>query len=113
MLEHHADAQFARVRRIGDGDLLPLPHHFAGIGLDHAVDHLHQRAFARAVLAEHSVNLTRHDGKIDVVVGDDRGVDLGDAGELEPRRRALRSGTRLLLRHARTSSQIRLLFADR
>src|SRR5262249_32308831 len=64
----------------------------AGIGLHDAIDDLHQRRLAGAVLAEHRVDFARQDGEVDAVVGDDRGIDLGDSLELETGRRALAPG---------------------
>ena len=52
----------------------------------HAVDDLHQRRLAGAVLAEHRVDLARQHREVDAVVGDDRRVDLADAAQLEARR---------------------------
>ena len=83
MLEHHADAQLPRMRGIRDDDRLAFPAHFAGIGLDNAVDDLHQRALAGAVFAEHRVNLARHDGQRNVLVRDDAWIDLGDAAQFD------------------------------
>ena len=69
-------------------------------GLDDAVDDLHQRGLAGAVFAEHRVDLAGQHVEVDVVVGDDAGVSLGDAAEREARRaRARFTGIREI-RHA-------------
>ena len=80
MLEHHADAQALRVAGVLDGDLLAFPDDLAFVGLDHAVDDLHQRAFAGAVFAQQRVDLVALDGERDVVVGQAAGILLGHAG---------------------------------
>ena len=87
MLEHHADAERACVAWIGNGHKLPVPANRPGIWLDDAVDDFHQRRFAGAIFAKHRVDLSGHDAKIDAVVGDDAGIGLGDAGELQARAR--------------------------
>ena len=71
---------------------LALPEHLRLRSVDHAVDDLHQRRLAGAVLAEHGVDLAGHDGEIDAVVGDDRRIDLADAAHFEPRRLPSRAG---------------------
>ena len=83
MLEHHRDAEASRPRRIRDDDGLAVPADGPRVGTHDAVDDLHQRRFPRAVLAQHGVNLAWRDGEVDRIVGDDRGIGLGDAGEGE------------------------------
>ena len=83
VLEDHADAEPARARRIGDDDGLAFPRDRPGVGLDRAVDDLHQRRLAGAVLAQHRVDLAGQNREVDAGVGDDARVDLRDAGELE------------------------------
>ena len=107
MLEDHADAELARDLGAGDVDLAPFPQQRAGVGALDAVNELHQRALARAVLAEQRVDLARHDAQIDVVVRQDAGIALGDADQLEPGSfrhrvglRAGRFGTVRLVAHA-------------
>ena len=60
MLEHHRDAERTGLRGAGDLHRTAVDAQFAGIGADNAVDHLHQRALARAVFAEHGDDLARH-----------------------------------------------------
>ena len=87
MLEHHADAQPAGARRIGDDGLHPLPQDLAGIGVQHAVDDLHQRGFAGAVLAQQRMDLARLQDEIDAVVRQTARKALGDAAQFKPVRR--------------------------
>ena len=95
MLEHHADAEAARLLRAGDRDLAAVPADRARIGLEHAVDDLDQRALAGAVLAEQGMDLARQHRKPDVVVGEHAaGVAFANAAQLEPR------GRRCLVIHA-------------
>ncbi len=54
-------------------------------GLGHAVDDLHQRALAGAVLAQHGVDLAGAHLEVDVVVRDHRRIALGDAAQDEAR----------------------------
>ena len=87
VLEHHADAQRARLLRVAHVHRLAVPSHAAFVGLDRAVDDLHQRRLAGAVLAQHRVGLARLHGQRDVVVGHHRRVALGDALQLQAGRR--------------------------
>ena len=52
-------------------------------GVVEAVEHVHQRGLAGAVLAQQGVDLARLDDEVDVVVGDQRAEALGDAAQLE------------------------------
>ena len=90
VLEHHADAELARLRRVGHRHRPAVPEDRAGVGLADAVDDLHQRRLAGAVLAQHRVDLAGLHAEVDAVVGDDRRIDLGDAGEPQPRHRGRR-----------------------
>src|SRR5205085_547620 len=56
----------------------------AFVGLDGAVDDLHQRRLARAVLAQHGMRLARLHDQRDAAVGDDAGVGLGDVRQFKP-----------------------------
>ncbi len=80
MLEHHRHARLA----------VPLDR--ARVGLHHAVDDLHQRGLARAVLAEHRVDLARGDVETDAVEREHGGVALDDAGKPEERLDGVFSG---------------------
>ena len=55
--------------RVADVHRLAVPQHAALVGPDRAVDDLHQRRLAGAVLAQHRVGLARQHGERDVVVG--------------------------------------------
>ena len=57
MLEDHAEAERARSDGRRDRDGLAIEEDFSGIGLDDAVEDLHQRRLARAVFAQERVNL--------------------------------------------------------
>ena len=52
-------------------------------GALHAVEDLHQRRLAGAVLAADGVDLAFLDGEVDAVVGDDAREALGDADQLD------------------------------
>ena len=89
VLEHHADAERARARAglaIATGLPFPEDRRRRPAATD-AVDDLHQRRLAGAVLAQHRVDLAGQHDEVDAVVGDDRGIDLGDAATAEARRR--------------------------
>ncbi len=86
VLEHHADAQTARLGRVADMDLLAFPLDRAGIGVLHAVDDLDQRALAGAVLAEKGVNLAGRKRQIDGIVREAARKLLGDAAKGQSRR---------------------------
>ena len=79
VLKHHADAECARLRRRFDLNFLSVPEDFTCVRLGYAVDHFHQRGFARAVFAQYGVNFTRCDGQADVVIGTHGAVDFGHA----------------------------------
>src|SRR4029077_6808867 len=51
--------------------------------MDQAVNDVHQRRFAGAVLADQGVDLARAHGQVDVVVGDHAGPRLRDAAQVE------------------------------
>jgi hypothetical protein len=83
VLEHHADAQRARLLRVAHLHRLAVEVHAALVGLDRAVDDLHQRALAGAVLAQHGVDLAGLHRQADVVVGRTAGYCLLMPLELE------------------------------
>ena len=86
VLEHHADAELARRLGVGHPDRFTVPADLAGIGLHDPVDHLDERGFAGAVFAEQRVDFARQHRERNVVVGQNAGKALGDAGQLQPRR---------------------------
>ena len=71
VLEHHADAQAPRGLGVRKRDLAPLPQDAPFVGGAAAVEHLDERGFARAVLAQSRVDLAGHHGEVDAVVGDE------------------------------------------
>ena len=71
----------ARRGRAGDLDLAAIPEHLAGIGLDRAVDDLHQRRLAGAVFTQHGMDLAGLNRQVDAVVGYDGRILLGDAAK--------------------------------
>ena len=79
MLEHHRDAERPCRDRIRDAHRLALPLDLARIGLHGAVDDLHERALAGAVLAQHRMDLALGQLEADAVERDHRGVALDDA----------------------------------
>jgi hypothetical protein len=83
VLVDHADAERARLGRALHAHRLPVPAHLALVGLHGAVDDLHHRRLAGAVLAEHGVDLAGLDAQRDLVVGADRRVLLADAAEFQ------------------------------
>ena len=86
VLKHHGHAQLARLLRAVNAHALAVKAHFARIGLDGAIDDLHQRAFARAVFTQHGMNFARLHGERDAVIGQNAGVLLGNALQLKARR---------------------------
>ena len=76
MLVDHADAARYRVRRTGDLHQLAVQQDLTFVRLGQTVQHVHQGRLARAVLAEEGVDLAPPHVQIDVVVGDDAGIQL-------------------------------------
>ena len=85
LLEHHADAERHRIARRGDGHLPAVDQDRARVGRDKAVDELHQRRFAGAVLAEERQHLAFRDVQADRVVGDEIAVAFAQALEADER----------------------------
>ena len=83
VLVDHADPAGDGVRRAGQGDLFAVEQDRPLIGLGQPVEDVHERGLAGAVLAEQRVDLAGPDLEIDVVVGDDTRIALGDAAHLE------------------------------
>ena len=76
MLEHHSDAQVpGSVRRV-DVDGIAAPADLAAVRAQHAVDDLHQRALAGAVLAEQRMDAPGHHVHGDLLVGPHAGKAL-------------------------------------
>ena len=95
MLEHHADAARAGLRRSGKNHFLAAPTHFAVAGLNQSVDDFDQRRLSRPVLAEKRMDLLRPNIDVDRFVGEKIAVALGQAHRLEQRRFAgMQAGSR-------------------
>ncbi len=86
VLVDHADAAVDGVRWAGDLDGLPVEQDLARVRRGQAVEDVHERRLAGAVLAEQGVDLAGPHVEVDAVVGDDARVALGDAAHLERRR---------------------------
>ena len=92
VLVDHADAGADGLGRRTEYLLLSVDVYFAFVGPVETVQHPHQRALARAVLAEKCVYFSRCYVKRDVGVCHDAGETLGDAAHFHPADPALRSG---------------------
>ena len=86
VLEHHRDAERARLVRALDLDRPALPAELPGVGVDRAVDDLHQRRLARPVLAEQRMERAGLDLDRHIVERDQRPEDLGHVMGFERRR---------------------------
>ena len=86
VLVDHADPAVDRVGRTRDLDRFAVEQDLALVGFGQPVEDVHQGGLAGTVLTEQGVDLARAHGKVDVVVGQDAGVALGDAAHLEGRR---------------------------
>ena len=75
---HHAHAAINRVARADQFDGLPVDTHLAFVGVVQAVDNVHQRAFARPVLAQQRQNLTPVQFKADLIVRQHTGKSFSD-----------------------------------
>ena len=87
MLKHHADAHGPGGFRAGDMDQLPVESNLSGIGLHDAIDHLHQRRLACAILPEQRMDFPGRHGKADIVIGKHARKGLGDAFQIQTARR--------------------------
>ena len=83
VLEHHGDAQRTRLLRRFHTYRLAIDGNAAFVSLHSAVDDLHQRGFAGAVLTQHGMDLSRLYRERDSLVGCDTGVALGNVGKLQ------------------------------
>ena len=83
VLEHHADAEFARLRRAGHLHRLAVPADLAFVGPHGAVNNLHQRRLAGAVFTQHGMDLAWRDLQVDAVVRLHRRILLADVDEFE------------------------------
>ena len=97
VLEHRLDAGVARARRVPARLALTAHQNFPAGRLDRAGEHLDQRRFAGAVIAEKAYDLAAIDVEIDAADREDPSVGLGDAFQFDqpfahPRFSAERSG---------------------
>ncbi len=83
VLEHHPDADLDRIGGRGEVHLGAVDGDRALVRLLHAVEDLHQRGLAGAVLTDQRVHGRCPDGDVDVVVGDHAGEALGHAPDLD------------------------------
>ncbi len=86
-LVHHADPRCPGIARRAEMHRMPIEPHLALILGVHAGDDLHQRGFARAVLADKPMDLAGRGGKIHRAQGRDAAERLGDPGKFQQRRR--------------------------
>src|SRR5260370_17095563 len=80
---HHADAQCDGVARADDARGLAVDDNLPGVRMDQAVEDVHQRRLAGAVLADKGVDLARAHRQVDVVVGDHPRPRLRDPAQLK------------------------------
>ena len=83
MLVHHPDPAVDRVLRRLEDDLFAVQQDLALVGPVEAVEDVHQRGLAGAVLAEQGVHLAAPQVEIDAVVRDDPGKPLRDPAKLQ------------------------------
>jgi hypothetical protein len=83
VLVNHADARSNGVAGTGEGDRLVVDEDLALVGLVEAVEDVHERGLARAVLTEQPVDLAGTDDQVDALVGDDARKPLCDPPQLE------------------------------
>ncbi|BCB85299.1 hypothetical protein Psuf_026120 [Phytohabitans suffuscus] len=79
----HADARVDRVAGAADLHRLVVDQDLALVGLEQAVEDVHERRLAGAVFAQEGVDLPWLHRQVDVVVGDQVTEPLGDAAQLE------------------------------
>ncbi len=80
---HHADTPGDGVGWAGDAHLITVEQDLTLVRRGQAVQDVHERRLARAVLSQQRVDLPRAHVEVDVVVGDHAGIALGDAAHLE------------------------------
>ena len=79
---HHADPEADRVARSAYVHHLAVDQDLARIRMHQAVEDVHQRALARAVLSDQRVDLAPRDAEVHLVVGEHAGKLLGDAAHV-------------------------------
>ena len=83
MLEHHSDAETARLTRASNLNRVALPDDVACGRLQGTKEHLYERRLAGTVLAQQGMDLTRSNFQVDIVVGAQLAKLLGEAAHLE------------------------------
>ena len=83
MLVDHADAVPDGVLRVADGRFRAVDQDLSLVGMVQAVEHLHQRRLARAILPQQSVDLAGFDIEVDFVGRQDAGKALDDADHIQ------------------------------
>ena len=86
LLEGGLDAERVRVPRAREPRLAAGEREASGVGHGEPAQHPHERALARAVLAEERVHLARREREIDAVVGEEVAVTFRDACQAHERR---------------------------
>ena len=104
VLKHHGNTQSPRLLRVADLHRLTVEHHAASVGLDRAVDDLHQGRLTGAVFAQNCMDFTRHDAHRHRVIRPHAGVALADVSKLEARCRHAVGGLALALSISARSS---------
>ncbi|GAB2925986.1 hypothetical protein GCM10027280_11590 [Micromonospora polyrhachis] len=102
---HHADPGGDGVARPLDPSGLAVDQDLALVGLEQAVQDVHQRGLPRAVLAEQRVDLSGLHRQVDVVVGDQVTEPFGDAAQFESQRNLLEYGRWCSLAASRADHQ--------
>ena len=83
MLEDHANANRDRVRWRGETDLMAIDGDGSAVRLLHAVQDLHQRRFASAILTDQRVDRAGSDRDVNVMVGDHARKSFADPTEFD------------------------------
>jgi hypothetical protein len=78
VLKHHADAELAGMSGIGDAQRVAPPDNLALVGLLDAIDDFNQGTFARAILTQQGMDITRPNAEIDRIIGEATGELLAD-----------------------------------
>ena len=113
VLVHHADAEADGIRRARHLDPLAADVDLSLVGAVEAVEDVHERRLARAVLTQQRVHLALSQVEVDRVVGDERAEPLRDPAKLErqigARARGTRGGGRSLRHDYLTSTLVGIL----
>ena len=87
-------AELADIGDVHAGDVAALEHDLARGRRHLAGQHLEEGGFAGAVRTDHAAQLAMIDGEIDVAVGDQAAITLGQAGRLQDRAGMVRRSPR-------------------